>query len=63
MKQIARNLTMEEWGILKPGTYLMHDRDTKFCTRARATSSCFRPLRQSPILTRRSSAESALVDS
>ena len=22
MKQIARNLTMEEWGILKPGQYL-----------------------------------------
>jgi transposase len=31
MKQIARNLTMEEWGLLQPGHYLMHDRDTKFC--------------------------------
>ena len=25
MKQIARNLTMEEWGVLKPGQYLIHD--------------------------------------
>jgi putative transposase len=31
MKQIARNLTMEEWGILKPGQYLIHDGDKKFC--------------------------------
>jgi putative transposase len=22
---------MEEWGILKPGQYLIHDRDKKFC--------------------------------
>jgi putative transposase len=28
---MARNLTMEEWGVLKPGQYLIHDRDTKFC--------------------------------
>src|SRR5919197_2834105 len=31
MMQMARNLTMEEWSILKPGQYLIHDRDTKFC--------------------------------
>jgi transposase InsO family protein len=31
MIQMARNLTMEEWGVLKPGQYLIHDRDTKFC--------------------------------
>jgi hypothetical protein len=31
MKQIARNLTMEEWVILKPGQYLIHDGDKKFC--------------------------------
>ena len=31
MKQIARNLTMEEWGALKPGQYLIHDGDKKFC--------------------------------
>jgi hypothetical protein len=22
---------MDEWGVLKPGRYLIHDRDTKFC--------------------------------
>jgi len=31
MKQRARNLTMEEWGVLKPGQYLIHDGDRKFC--------------------------------
>ena len=31
MVQVARNLTMEEWGFLSPGQSLMHDRDTKFC--------------------------------
>ena len=31
MMQIARNLTMDEFGILKPGQYLIHDRDQKFC--------------------------------
>ena len=31
MMQMARNLTMDEWGILKPGQYLIHDRDTKYC--------------------------------
>jgi putative transposase len=31
MTQMARNLTMDEWGVLKPGQYLIHDRDTKFC--------------------------------
>jgi hypothetical protein len=29
MMQVARNLTMEEWGILKPSQYLIHDRDKK----------------------------------
>jgi putative transposase len=29
--QVARNRTMEEWGILKPGQYLIHDGDKKFC--------------------------------
>ena len=32
MMQIARNLTMDEWGFLKPGQYLIHDRDSKFCS-------------------------------
>src|SRR2546422_1243579 len=31
MMQVARNVTMEEWGFLPPGQYLIHDRDTKFC--------------------------------
>jgi transposase len=31
MMQVARNLTMEEGGLLKPGHYLIHDRDKKFC--------------------------------
>src|SRR6266481_2788286 len=31
MVQVARNLTMDEWGFLSPGQYLIHDRDTKFC--------------------------------
>jgi transposase InsO family protein len=31
MIQIARNVTMADWGFLKPGQYLIHDRDGKFC--------------------------------
>jgi hypothetical protein len=31
MVQVAHNVTMEEWGFLSPGQYLIHDRDTKFC--------------------------------
>jgi len=31
MTQIARNVTMEEWGFLAPGQYLIHDRDGKYC--------------------------------
>jgi transposase InsO family protein len=31
MTQIARNVTMEEWGFLSPGQYLIHDRDGKYC--------------------------------
>ncbi len=30
MKQIARNVTMDEWGFLDNCRYLVHDRDTKF---------------------------------
>jgi putative transposase len=29
--QIARNITMADWGFLQPGQYLIHDRDGKFC--------------------------------
>src|SRR5437879_10313424 len=31
MMQIARNMTMEQWGFLSPGQYLIHDRDDTFC--------------------------------
>jgi putative transposase len=31
MMQVARNVTMEEWGFLAPGQYLIHDRDGKYC--------------------------------
>ena len=30
MTQIARNETMEEWGFLQPGQYLIHNRDGKY---------------------------------
>jgi putative transposase len=32
MAQVARNVTMENWGFLEPGQYLLHDRDGKFCS-------------------------------
>jgi transposase InsO family protein len=31
MVQVAHNVTMEAWGFLSSGQYLIHDRDTKFC--------------------------------
>ena len=31
MKQMARNVTMAEWGFLSGCEYLIHDRDSKFC--------------------------------
>jgi putative transposase len=31
MVQVARNVTMEEWGFLAPGQYLIHDQDGKYC--------------------------------
>jgi putative transposase len=31
MVQIARNLTMVQWGFLAPGQYLIHARDGKYC--------------------------------
>jgi putative transposase len=36
MRQMARNVTMEEWGFLKPCRYLLHDRDTKYAESFRA---------------------------
>jgi|SRR5882724_3864444 len=31
MAQMARDVTMADWGFLQPGQYLIHDRDGKFC--------------------------------
>jgi hypothetical protein len=31
MMQMALNMTMEAWGFLAPGQYLIHDRDGKYC--------------------------------
>ena len=31
LKQIARNVTMADWGFLSKCKYLIHDRDSKFC--------------------------------
>ena len=47
MKQIARNVTMDEWGFLENCRYLIHDRDTKFTDSFRAIikSSHVEPLK------------------
>ena len=47
MKQIARNVTMDEWGFLESRRYLIHDRDTKFTDSFRAIvkSSDVEPLK------------------
>jgi transposase InsO family protein len=55
MKQIARNVTMDEWGCLEGCRYLIHDRDTKFTDSFRAIlrSDHVKPLKlpaQSPNL-------------
>ena len=31
MIQVARNITMDQWGFLSPRQYLIHDRDGKYC--------------------------------
>jgi hypothetical protein len=28
--QVARHMTMDAWGFLSPGQYLIHDRDSKY---------------------------------
>ena len=47
MMQIARNVTMDEWGFLESCRYLIHDRDTKFTDSFRAIvkSSHIEPLK------------------
>jgi hypothetical protein len=37
MRQVARHVTMVDWGVLSPGQYLIHDRDTKFRSAFQAT--------------------------
>jgi hypothetical protein len=37
MQQMARNATGEAWGFLEQRRYVLHDRDTKFCSVFRAT--------------------------
>ena len=36
MKQIARNVTLDGWGLLEGCRYLLHDRDTKYTSSFRA---------------------------
>jgi hypothetical protein len=55
MEQIARIATQESWGYLHPCRYVLHDRDTKFCTSFRAMLAAggvkpVRPPAQSPNL-------------
>ena len=47
MKQIARNVTMDEWGFLESCRYLIHDRDRKFTESFRSIvrSGDVKPLR------------------
>ena len=47
MKQIARNVTMDEWAFLESRRYLIHDRDAKFTNSFRAVvkSSDVEPLK------------------
>ena len=47
MQQIARNVTMDEWGFLEGRRYLIHDRDTKYTDafRRRIKSSDVEPLK------------------
>jgi hypothetical protein len=49
---MARNVTMDEWGCLAPGHYLIHDRDGKYCPAFQqlidaATEHCRRPFYES----------------
>ncbi len=37
MTQVARNVTMADVGFLSASQYLIHDRDTKFCTALQRT--------------------------
>src|SRR5262249_8098597 len=46
MQQMARNATGESWGFLDQRRYVLHDRDTKFCSvfRAMLTAGDIEPI-------------------
>jgi hypothetical protein len=46
MKQIATNVTMDEWGFLHGQSHLLHDRDSKFCE---AFRSVIKPMGVKPV--------------
>ena len=50
MKQMARNVTMADWGFLSGCQYLIHDRDSKFCDSFRSIvdSAGVKPLKLPP---------------
>jgi putative transposase len=50
MKQIAINVTMADWAFLEDCRYLIHDRDTKFCSSFRSiiASMGIKPIRLPP---------------
>ena len=50
IKQIARNITITDWGFLNGCKYLIHDRDTKFCRSFRSivASMGIKPIRLPP---------------
>jgi putative transposase len=50
MKQIARNITMTDWGFLEGCQYLIHDRDANFCKSFRSimSSKGIKPIRLPP---------------
>lgn len=50
MKQVARNVTMADWGFLSGYRYLIHDRDSKFCESFRGIikSGGVKPLKLPP---------------
>jgi len=55
MKQVARNETMADWGLLENARFLIHDRDSKFCEAfrsilKRASVDCLKLPAKSPNL-------------
>ncbi len=65
MKQVARNVTMADWGFLAECKYLIHDRDSKFCKSLRSiiASMGIKPIRLPPQSPRMSSFAERFVRS